>query len=192
MPTVTEHSEWIQDALKHYEGPLVRYAQRLTGNLELARDVVQDTFLKLCQQDRNDFIDMSPPGENKDSGRLAPWLYTVCRNRAYDVRKKENRMQPMDNNHIDARPDSSRPPDVAAQTHENHALVLEIVATLSEKQQEAFSLKFEHDLTYREIAKVMDMPLSTVSYTITEVMKTLRKRLKPLLDVTSDAQGVQS
>jgi RNA polymerase sigma-70 factor (ECF subfamily) len=43
---------------------------------------VQDTFLKLWQTD--------PDTVN---GRLAPWLYTVCRNRAVDVCRKERRMK---------------------------------------------------------------------------------------------------
>ena len=46
-------TQWIRDAFDRYEGPLVRYAMRLTGNLESARDVVQDTFLRLCRQPRD-------------------------------------------------------------------------------------------------------------------------------------------
>ena len=37
-------SDWIQAALREHEGPLVRYAAQLTGDLDRARDVVQDTF----------------------------------------------------------------------------------------------------------------------------------------------------
>ncbi len=40
-------AEVVQSALEQYEGPLTRYALRLTGNLETAQDVVQDTFLRL-------------------------------------------------------------------------------------------------------------------------------------------------
>jgi DNA-directed RNA polymerase specialized sigma24 family protein len=43
-------SEFIRQALEQFESPLIRYALRLTGNLDRARDVVQDTFLKLCRQ----------------------------------------------------------------------------------------------------------------------------------------------
>jgi RNA polymerase sigma-70 factor (ECF subfamily) len=44
------HKGWLRDQLKGFEGPLLRYASRLTGDLESARDVVQDTFLRLCRQ----------------------------------------------------------------------------------------------------------------------------------------------
>ncbi|MCZ6484439.1 MAG: sigma factor [Acidobacteria bacterium] len=46
-------SEWIRSALARYEGPLTRYAAHLTGDIERARDVVQDTFLRLCSQKRS-------------------------------------------------------------------------------------------------------------------------------------------
>ena len=41
---------WVEEALDEYEVPLVRYAVSLLGDVEIARDIVQDTFLKLCKQ----------------------------------------------------------------------------------------------------------------------------------------------
>ena len=70
----TDRREWVLAALDQYEGRLLRYAQRLLGNLDEARDVVQFVFLRLCNQ---------LPDQIDD--RLAQWLYTVCRNRALDV-----------------------------------------------------------------------------------------------------------
>ena len=74
------NSEFLALALERYEAPLVEYATRILGDVEHARDVVQDTFLKLCR---------AGPGKVRD--HLAQWLFTVCRNRAYDVRRKEGR-----------------------------------------------------------------------------------------------------
>jgi RNA polymerase sigma-70 factor (ECF subfamily) len=60
----------------------VRYAARLLSDNDRARDVAQDTFLQLCRQPRSE-VETS----------LRAWLFTVCRNRAMDVRKKESRMK---------------------------------------------------------------------------------------------------
>src|SRR5438093_11573937 len=76
--------DWMRDVLKEHEGPLLRYATRLTGNLDTARDVVQDTFLKLCRE--------KPERLNS---HLPEWLFTVCRNRALDVMRKEHRLAPL-------------------------------------------------------------------------------------------------
>ena len=163
--------QWVREALETYERPLLRYAARFTRDLELARDVVQDAFVKLCRED--------PATLN---GRLAPWLYTVCRNRALDVRKKEGRMQALQQSEAEARPDAAPGPGRCAIVREEHALVLEAVAALPANQQEAFRLKFEHGLTYRDISRVMNMPLSTVNYTIAQALNAVRARLRGTLD----------
>ena len=43
---------WIRQAVRRFEAPLMLYASRIVGDVDAARDVVQDTFLRLCAQDR--------------------------------------------------------------------------------------------------------------------------------------------
>src|SRR5205809_826910 len=76
--------DWIKAHVARWESDLLRYARHLVGDVEQARDVVQETFLKLCQQDRA-----------RLDGHLVEWLFTVCRNGALDVRRKEQRMTTM-------------------------------------------------------------------------------------------------
>ena len=61
-----------------YKDRLYSVALRYSGNSGAAEDIVQDTFLKLCRQSADEIHD-----------RLAEWLFTVCRNRALDVLRKE-------------------------------------------------------------------------------------------------------
>jgi RNA polymerase sigma-70 factor (ECF subfamily) len=74
MSQPIDRREWVLAALDKYEGRLVRYARRLVGCEDQARDVVQFVFLRLCDQSPEEI------GE-----RLAQWLYTVCHNRALDM-----------------------------------------------------------------------------------------------------------
>jgi RNA polymerase sigma factor (sigma-70 family) len=78
-------ADWVHAALRQYEGSLVRYAAQITGDLDRARDVVQDTFLRLCHEP-----------QSKVEPHLAQWLFKVCRNRALDVLRKESRMKTLD------------------------------------------------------------------------------------------------
>jgi DNA-directed RNA polymerase specialized sigma24 family protein len=55
---------------------LLRYAGDIVGSA-LARDVVQDTFLKLCAVERA-----------RVEAQLAGWLFTVCRNGALEVKRR--------------------------------------------------------------------------------------------------------
>ena len=154
-------AERVREALDRYEAPLIRYATRLTGNSELARDIVQDTFVK---------------------AHLAPWLYRVCRNRAFDVLKKENRMQPLAEGQAEARPDTKPAPGKVAEGHEAEALVHAVLAGLPEKNQEVFRLKFQHELSYKEISEVTGHPVNSVRYIIHTTLKTLRQQLQGRLD----------
>ena len=40
-----DNAAWLVAVVRQYEGPLVRYAQRLLGDAHLAQDVAQDTFV---------------------------------------------------------------------------------------------------------------------------------------------------
>ena len=48
-----DNGPWVRRAVDRYEGPLTLYAARLLGDADAARDVVQETFLRLCTQDRD-------------------------------------------------------------------------------------------------------------------------------------------
>lgn len=161
----------VRAALDRYEAPLIRYATRLTGNGELARDIVQDTFVKLCTADWA-----------RIEAHLAPWLYRVCRNRALDVLKKENRMIPLAEGQAEARPDEKPVPGEVAEGHEAEALVQAALARLPEKNQEIFRLKFQHELTYKEISEVTGRDVNNIRYVIHTTLKTLRQQLQGRLD----------
>ncbi len=158
-------SQWIEDALRRYEKPLIRRALRVTGDIELARDIVQDAFLRLCNADRE-----------KVEQKAVSWLYTVVRNRAIDVMKKENRMNRFDDARVIPDTESLGPHDVASKK-EIHRLVLEAIETLNETEKEAILLKFQDGLSYREISQVMGKSLGSVSRLMSVALQTVRDYL---------------
>jgi RNA polymerase sigma-70 factor (ECF subfamily) len=157
---------WIRSAVDQYEDPLLQYALRLVGDLDRARDVVQETFLQLCRQDPNEL-----------DGHLAQWLYTVTRNRALDVRRKEKRMQTMPPQ--EANGQVGREKDQSAQSEQNEEAtrIEEVLQDLPDPQQEVIRLKFQSDLSYKEIGEVLDLPVSHVGYLIRTAIGQLRKEL---------------
>lgn len=158
-------SEWVRAAVAQYEAPLIRYALRFSGDLEAARDIVQDTFLRLCRAARTE---VEP--------HLAQWLYTVCRNRALDVVRKEGRMNHVHTEVADMA--SDRPPPAApVERAEAYGQVLALLATLPARQQEVIRLKFQEGLSYKEIAGITQLTANHVGVIIHEGIKTLRARL---------------
>lgn len=168
--------QWVKDALARFEGPLVRYATRITGNVEQARDVVQDTFLRLCRTERS-----------RVDGRLAAWLFTVCRNRALDVTRKERRMVSIENSSVAVRQSPALPPSAVVEREDTRSRVLQMIDTLSEHQQEVVRLKFQDGLSYKEISAVTGLSVSNVGYLIHTAIKCIRQRLAAQTDLLEEA-----
>jgi RNA polymerase sigma-70 factor (ECF subfamily) len=158
--------EWVAAALNRFEGRLLRYAQRITGDPHRARDVVQETFLKLCRED----------AAARD-GHLAQWLYTVCRNQALDVRRKESRMTAIAEPTLMDTPGREPSPERTAENRESVARILDGLADLTPNQQECIRLKFQHGLSYREISAVTDLSVTNVGFLIHTGLKKLREQL---------------
>ncbi len=137
---MTDH-QWIIAALRRFEHPLILYARRIINDPERARDVVQDTFLKLCRRPREE---VEP--------RLAEWLYTVCRNGALDVTRKERRMKVVEQESEPA--SGGGGPALVVERQEEGRMALELLAALPEKQREVLCLKFQGGLSYGEISRV--------------------------------------
>jgi len=159
-------AEWVEAALERYEGPLLRYAARMLGDLESAQDVVQDTFLRLCKANRSRMED-----------HLAQWLFTVCRNRALDILRKEQRMTPATAAQVAAQATPPASPAASAQREEVHGHVVEALGALPEKHQEVIRLKFQERLSYREISEITGNSVSNVGYLIHTGLKRIRAEL---------------
>jgi RNA polymerase sigma-70 factor (ECF subfamily) len=160
---------WMQALLDRNEGPLLRYAARITGSDELAREVVQDTFCRLCAQPRA-----------KVAGHEVEWLYTVCRNRALDVRRKEGRTMvrsTSDDALLDRQASPAPAPTAVVERGETVSRVLALLDTLPENQREVVRLKFQGGLSYKEISRVTELSVSNVGYLLHTALKTLRARL---------------
>jgi RNA polymerase sigma-70 factor (ECF subfamily) len=156
---------WIAAAVERYEAPLSRYASRFLGDPDHARDVVQDTFLRLCRQDRAAL-----------NGRLGEWLYTVCRNRAVDVRRKERRVRPLEGHEPPSSPVADEGLGSSAPAGSSPE-VIRALSRLSANQQEVIRLKFQHGLRYKEIAAVTGLSVSNVGFLIHTGIKKMRATL---------------
>jgi len=156
----TPKSRWIVEALELHESSLIRYARWILSDLESAREVVQETFLRLCKED-----------PARVEGHLAQWLFTVCRNLAFDARKKEARMTPLGDTEIAVAPDMDDRRAVSQ--------ILQVVETLPKNQREVIYLKFQCDLSYKEISEVTKLSVTNVGFLIHSAVRAIRKQMLP-------------
>ncbi|MBP7948568.1 MAG: sigma-70 family RNA polymerase sigma factor [Verrucomicrobiales bacterium] len=160
-------SDLVRRALREYEGPLVGYAVSLLSDLELARDAVQDTFLKLYEQE---------PGKVKAAG-LKSWLFTVCRNRCLDLLRRRKRLVSMEEESVGEPVSSERSPAEILETGEEAGQVIQLLKRLPPNQQEVIQLKFQADLSYREISEATGLSISNVGFLIHTGLKRLRQMM---------------
>jgi len=175
---VPAHLDRIRAAMDQYQGRLIAFAARITGDLESARDVVQDTFLRLCQQDMDAIAD-----------HLPAWLFRVCRNRALDVRKKEGPLEPFDDAADAPTHGVSLDPHRLLEQSEAARRVLAAVADLPPAQQEVLRLRFQEELSYKEISAVTGHSVSSVGFLIHTGVHRVRRQMQAVSPAAAPLQG---
>jgi RNA polymerase sigma-70 factor (ECF subfamily) len=156
---------FVREALDRHETALVAYARRLLGDLDRARDVVQDTFLRLVRADR---AEVEPV--------LVRWLFTVCRNRAFDERRRLAR-HARTHDGLDGQAAPVGRGETGPEAADEAALARQAIDALPDHLREVLVLRLSCGLPYAEIAAVTGLSTSHVGVKVHEGMKALRERL---------------
>ncbi len=151
---------------------LTRYACGiLSGDGDSARDIIQDTFVKLWQ---------SPPA---DRSHLRAWLFCVCRSRCLDMLRRRGRIVGDDGSRAEHEPDEAPSPARALADSDAAGALFALVDTLAPRQREIVRLKFQNDLSYAEIAEITGLTATNVGFILHTAIKTLRARLDERSDL---------
>ena len=160
-------SSFVQEAVARHQAPLLRYATRLLGgDADRARDVVQDSFVRLMSQ---------PPA--LVDGHVAEWLFTVCRNRAHDVQRKEGRMSRFADGQVERLTTADPRPGAALERSEQHEAMLRLIGRLPHNQQEVIRLKFQNGFSYQEISRITSLSVTNVGFILHTAIKALRQEM---------------
>ena len=159
----------FEELVRCYWAPLVRYVRRLAGDGDDARDAVQEAFARLWAR-RLDW-------ESSPAGTVQSYLYRLARNVAIDeLRQRRIRMAWGRRTGGPEGPDPPTPVQLFDRARLREALEQAIQA-LPERRREVFTLGYLQDLTYREIAQVLDISVKTVANQMWAAVGELRRRL---------------
>jgi RNA polymerase sigma-70 factor (ECF subfamily) len=166
MASVQPAEHAVSGVVARLEQPLLRYATRILRDPEVAREVVQDTFLKLWEQRQRE---AEEGVERPVDKRLESWLFTVCRNRAIDIKRRGGRVLAFE-----------QPPELPVEPNgEQRCLlgeVFEAVDELPEKQRRVLELRYGQHRSYRQIGESEGMSLGYVAYVLNRAVGTVRSR----------------
>lgn len=179
----------IRGLLDRYERPLVRYAQSIVGDLESARDVVQDAFIRYVRIISGEVggDDAMQPARTtneaseitldpSDTRHVEAWLFTVTRNRALDHVRKYSRIisMPMPEERMSEGPG----PDEELASSDAADWLLKLLDALTPNQREVIRLKFQNDLSYKEISDITGLTVTNVGFLLHVGLKKLRTLLR--------------
>lgn len=165
-PPPDDHDAFVRATLRDHERPLLRYAAHLLGDADRARDIVQDTFVKLCRQ----------PVSAVD-GHAAEWLFTVVRRAALDVLRKEGRMSRFAEGQAERLVAAEPTPAAQTEHQESWRLVLAQLDLLPPNQQEVIRLKFQEGFSYKEIADITRLSVGNVGFLLHTALAALRREM---------------
>lgn len=159
------------ELVRLHEKKVYNLALRMCGNPEDAADAAQDAFLAAWK---------GLPGFRGESG-FSTWLYRLTSNAAIDLLRRTRRQRAAsslddESLRLDA-VDEAPSPQARAEGEELRAAVLAGFARLSEDHRQALTLRELQELSYEEIASVLEVDLGTVKSRISRARGALRKIL---------------
>ena len=160
----------IEEVFAALESPLLAYARRLVGDFAVAEDVVQDAFMKLHSQ----FQQVRTP---------QPWLYRTVHNLAVDHQRRASRIVLVDDRTSEDMPandtsDSQPMPDEQIARWEGIGLVRLVLETLDARSRELIRLRFDEELSYKEIAESTGLTVGNVGYILHHALKAMALELE--------------
>ncbi len=154
------HARWVRGVV-----------YSVLGSVHELDDVVQQVWMTVWR--RAHTLD--------DPARWKTWLYRLARNAAIDAGRKRTRQRGLWRRMTELVQEAPSKQEVTAQrkleVDEEHRRVLDAIQGLPVIYREPFVLRHMEDMSYREIADVMDLPIDTVETRLVRARRLLRELL---------------
>ncbi|TAM82860.1 MAG: sigma-70 family RNA polymerase sigma factor [Acidobacteria bacterium] len=163
--------------IAQYEYRLFRYLIYLTGSEDVARDIFQETWLRVLDR-----------GHQYDGvSRFDSWLFSIARHLVIDSsrRRKMDSLDALLDPAHDAgakepRSSESASPLVEYENRELAARISSMLGRLPAVYREVLLLRFQEDLSLKEIAGIIRAPLATVKSRLYRGLGAARELLEEL------------
>lgn len=168
--------------LSRFQQPVYNLALRLLNDVSDASDVTQEVFLKVFRN----------VGHFRGQSSLKTWIYRITVNEAHNQRRwffrHRQREVGLEEEQEDARsmvevlPDGAQSPYDYVFDREKHDLIVGALAKINPSFRQAVVLRDMADLSYEEIAEVLQLSLGTVKSRILRGREALRQELADRLE----------
>lgn len=171
-------SDAFEQLVLSYEKPIYNLCLRMCGNADDAMDLTQETFLKAWRS----------LGSFRADAAFSTWLYRLCSNLCIDHLRREQKRKVLPL-HVEDGEGDERPlevPDPAAgpedhlSAQEDRQQVADALQSLEPEYREALTLRVVHELSYADIAAVLQVREGTVKSRIARAREKMREAMQKL------------
>lgn len=148
---------------KEYNQKVYRFCLRMLGNPEQARDAFQETFIKIYEK-----------SEQFSGNNFQSWLFTIARNHCLNIIRTKKEEESFDETYH--QPSSGKMTDFGVRDFIKNA-----IAKLPDQMREAIILREYEELSYKEIAEVLNVDLSLAKVRVHRARNMLKEMLEPLV-----------
>jgi RNA polymerase sigma-70 factor (ECF subfamily) len=161
--------------IMRYRSGVIGVAYRLSGNIALAEDVAQETFIRVWEK----------LATFRPEGNFRGWLYRIASNLTIDVLRRKRPTADIQEVPVAApEPD----PEAAFVQRERDRAVRAALLRLPVHSRTILVLREYENLSYQEIADVLDIPLGTVKSRLYDARRRLKVELTDYLETQNTEQ----
>jgi RNA polymerase sigma-70 factor (ECF subfamily) len=154
---------------RHHQG-VINVVYRLCGNIDVAEEAAQETFIRAW----------SHLPRYKPRSPFRNWLYRIGINVARDALRRERPTVDIESLPVAS---GERGPQAVVEARERGEIVRQAVMDLPPASKEVIVLREYGDLSYKEIAETLGIPIGTVMSRLNYARSRLRQSLAPHLEV---------
>ena len=153
----------FEELFQRHQPPLRYYVRRMIGGSDQCEDILQNIWLTVLRNLR----------KLRQPGSFRVWLYKIARTKVYQ-QLRQNRRFPSLTDELTLPLQASREDNFSA---EDAATIHKNLAHLSPEHREVLVLRFLEDMSYQQIAELLDCSIGTVRSRIHYAKCSLREKL---------------
>jgi len=163
MSGIDNKLEFIEEVVKKYQGKVLGYTRKILGDEAMAEDATQEAFIRFYEN--LDKFDTKRP--------IEPWLYKIAKNISLDIIRKNRKLTGL-NWEIESEEESVVTKVIKREERGVVRAALKKIGQMYRKPLEAY---YFDNMSYKQIAKALKLPLNTVRTRIRRGKKMLEKEL---------------
>jgi RNA polymerase sigma-70 factor (ECF subfamily) len=161
-------NEAFKELVQCYQKPLYYHIRNIVLNHDDTDDVLQNTFIKV----------FSNIGNFKGESKLYSWMYRIATNESLTFIEQRAKKQGISNVELQQKAILNLESDVYFEGNEIQIKLQKAIATLPEKQQLVFKMKYFEDMKYENISEILDISVGGLKANYHHAVKKIEEYLK--------------